>query len=133
MKSFIKLIVVIFTPFIVSIVDIINGVNLYMEVECGHVVDPKLYVTTEHATGSSILLTGYVLCRSSHMCKYYKLACWSIMIFHIYAELYIHTGIEYLWFAYLSWIIHTTGLILCIIYILGKRTRRLIRRAYRYV
>lgn len=130
-KKFIKMLIIVFTPFIVTIVDAINGVCLYMQVEGYWIIDKKLEPSTEHSAGSSLLLIGYVICRSKHMCKYYKYACWSIVAFHAFAELYIFTGITYLWFAYISWVIHSISFVLCVIYILGKKTHRLIRQFYK--
>lgn len=130
-KALIKMLIIVLTPFIVNIVDAINGVCLYLQVQKDWYIDPRLEPFTEHSTGCSLLLIGYVLCRSHHMCKYYKYACWSIVVFHLFAELYLFTSIKYLWFAYIAWVIHAITFVLCVIYLLGNRTRKLIRQFYR--
>lgn len=121
----------ILTPFIISLVDIVNGVILYLKIEYNFEINGKILSASSHVFGSSVLLIAYILVRSPHMCKYYKASCYSLLMFHLYAILYIFTSISFLWYMYVSWVILSVSLICWIVYILGARTRRLIRQSYR--
>lgn len=133
MKIFIKTLLKVFTPFIVSLVDSINGILMYLSYKEIIFIDKDVFSSLDHFSGSSIILICYILSRSSHMCKYYKISCYLILAFHIYAEIYLYTEISFHWFVYLSWVLLSISVILSIIYILGAKTRKLIRQAYKRV
>lgn len=122
----------VFTPFISASVSAINGVLMYLKIECEIEIDSNLFTSLDHSVGSSILFVSYVLARSPHMCKYYKASCYSLLIFNIYAEVYIHTKMAFNWFAYISITLLMASIVFWTIYALGAKTRRFIRQFYRY-
>lgn len=124
-----KTCIILLTPFIISIVDIINGVLLYLQYFCEVKVDYRLYQAMTHTTGSSILLMVYVIYRSTHMCKYYKSACWMILIMHIISIIYHYTPISLINYLYIVWVISAMALVVSTISILGYKTYKTINSA----
>lgn len=131
MKLLIKTLIKVLTPFIVSVIDAINGVLMYLSYKGLIEVDKKIFSSLDHLVGSSILLIAYIITRSSHMCKYYKMSCYLLIVFHVYAEIYIFTDITFHWYVYVSWAILALSFMFSVIYILGEKTRKLIRLSYK--
>lgn len=132
-NSIIAFFLKLFTPFIASSITALNGVLMYLSFNLENIsIDKKIFTSLDHFSGSSILLVGYILARSPHMCKYYKASCYSLILFHTYAEIYIYTKISFNWFTYISIICLLASIVFWTIFILGAKTRRLIHRFYRY-
>lgn len=117
------------TPFIISSVDVVNGVLLYLQSYCGYNYSNRLYSLLSHISGSSILLIAYVIVNSTHMCKYYKSSCWSLLMMHVFTIIYLYTDIKLLWYIYTTWTICALSLVLWTASILGKKTYNTIHQS----
>lgn len=122
----------ILTPFIAIIIDSINGVLLYRQYELHLEVETRLYSTFDHSTGSSILLIGYVLSTSTHMCIYYKISGLSIIAMHIFSIVYIWTPIKIIEYIYFVWVILGFAFIMWVISILGSKTAKTISQSCKH-
>lgn len=128
----IKTLFKILTPFIAIIADAINGVLLYRQYELELMVDTRLYPTFDHSTGSSVLVIGYILATSSHMCKYYKISCWLIILMHVFSIIYVWTPIKIIEYIYFCWVILGFAFVMWVIPILGNKTAKTIDQACRH-
>lgn len=126
-KTFIKML----TPFIISVIDVIDGVLLYLEHYKGITVDARFYSLISHSTGSSILVLLYIIVSSTHMCKYYKTSCWMIVFMHTLTILYIYTNITLLFYLLGVWIFSGISLVCWTISVLGHKTYKTIHQSYK--
>lgn len=124
----IKTAIKLLTPFIVSIVDIIGGVLLYLRCE-GYSITPIYREVLSHFSGSSLLLILYVIVSSPHMCKYYKTSCWLLLTFHVMSLLYIFTDITTLFYIYITWVIMVASLVCWTISILSCKIYKTINQS----
>lgn len=122
-----------FTPFIISVMDFINGVLIYMEYVQHVSVDGNVYKLLSITGGSSILVIAYMLATSRHMCRYYKCSCWILMFMHVISVVYIYTPIAVVTYIYALTVLSMVALVLATAAILCRKTIRVIRRAYRRV
>lgn len=122
-----------FTPFIISVIDFINGVLLYMEYVQHVSVDGKIYKLLSITGGSSILVIAYMLATCRHMCRYYKASCWILMLMHIISLIYIYTPITVVTYIYVLTVFSMISSVLATAAILCGKTIRVIRRSYRRV
>lgn len=119
----IKIIVKYLTPFIASLVDIINGVFLYIEHILRQDVDCRFYDLISHSTGSSVLFVAYVLVMADDMCEYYKASCWALLIMHMISITYIYTPITVTAYIYIFLLFSMFSLITVTIAVLGHKAR----------
>lgn len=127
-----KTVIKMLTPFIISVADIVCGVILFLRVKYEYDI-PLLYrELLSHITGSSLLVIGYIIVSSKHMCKYYKASCYSLMLFHIMAIVYIITPMSAMSYIYSIWIFSTLSLVLWTISVLGHKTYKTISQACKH-
>lgn len=124
-KTFIRML----TPFIISLVDIVNGVMRYLEYKHDYKFDYRIYEIFSHGAGSSIILILYVLVTSIHMCKYYKSACWCLLILHLQTIAYLYIDLEFMWYLYIVWILSSLSLVFWTASLLGRKTYKTIHQA----
>lgn len=117
------------TPFIISVNDIISGVLLFLRVEYKYEIDPTYREWISHCTGSSILVILYIIVSSTHMCKYYKTSCYTTLLLHILALIYIYTEITIIQYIYIIWISSVFSLVCWTISFLGHKTYKTIHQA----
>lgn len=127
-----KTVIKMLTPFIISIIDIIDGVLLYLETMYNIVIDNRFYSFLSNTTGSSLLLMSYVIVTSTHMCKYYKTSCWMIVIMHILSIIYIYTDMTSLLYALGVWVFSGISLVCWTISILGHKTCKTIHQSCKH-
>lgn len=127
-----KTIIKMLTPFIISVMDIICGVILYLKLEYGITINYEVKETLSHLTGSSVLLIAYIIVHSTHMCKYYKSMCYLLLLFHVFTIIYIYTNITTLEYIYLTWSIMSISLVLWTISVLGHKTYKTIHQACKH-
>lgn len=128
-NNMIKTIIRMLTPFIISVVDIIDGVLLFLELFKDIEIDGRFYKLLSHCTGSSILLISYILLTSTHMCKYYKTACYLILLLHLYTIFYLYTDITIKTYLYLAIVLSLLSLVCWTISVLGHKTYKTIHQA----
>lgn len=120
-----------FTPFVICIINIANGICLYRQ----YILDIEeynyLYKIFSHTCGSSILVIMYILAMSKHMCIYYKSACYLLMFMHILSIIYTFTQISLVTYLYFIWIICILSFVLLTVSVLGLKTAKLIRQSYK--
>lgn len=117
------------TPFIISVVDIIDGVLLFLELFKDIEIDGRFYKLLSHCTGSSILLISYILLTSTHMCNYYKTACYLILLLHLYTIFYLYTDITIKTYLYLAIVLSLLSLVCWTISVIGHKTYKTIHQA----
>lgn len=117
----IKIIIKYLTPFIASLVDIINGVFLYIEYILKQEVDCRFYDLISHSTGSSLLFVAFVLVMADDMCKFYKASCWALLIMHMISITYIYTPIAVTAYIYIFLLFSMFSLITITISVLGHK------------
>lgn len=121
------------TPFIASVIDVIYGVSLYINYVEPEMISQKFFNLLSLTGGSSILLIGYLISTSKHMCKYYKLSCWIIFFMHVLSIVYTYTPITFIEYIYVFTILSMVSLVVSTVSILGCKTSRAIRQAYKRV
>lgn len=131
-SKMIKTLFRILTPFIAIIADAINGVLLYRKYELHLIVEERFYPTFDHSTGSSVLLIGYVLSTSTHMCIYYKISCCAIIAMHVFSIIYTWTPIKIIEYIYFVWVILGFAFVMWVISILGYKTYKTIGQACKH-
>lgn len=120
------------TPFLTILVDTINGVLLYRQYALELEVDKRLYSVFDHSTGSSVLLIGYVLATSTHMCVYYKISCCIIMAMHIFSIIYVYTPITTIEYIYYAWVLMGCSFVMWVASLLGHKTYKTIHQSCKH-
>lgn len=122
----IKTIIKYLTPFIVSFIDVINGVCLYIQYILNINIDERFYPTFSHSSGSSVLLIAFVIAMTKDMCKFYKASCYGLLIMHIISLIYTWTPITIVVYIYIFIIFSLLSLIGITIAILGYKVHTMI-------
>ena len=110
LKTIIKRLIRIYTPFLCAVIAIIHGV-LFL---CGY--KGVLMLILGEFTGHSLLLIAYVLSTCKRMCIWYKLTNWILLFTHVINIMYYYKLIDASHIIYALIIVNTFALITFIIY-----------------
>lgn len=127
-----RTIIKMLTPFIIAFVDVISGVIMFLRLRLDYNIDLSYRDLISHTTGSSILLMLYVIVNSTHMCKYYKSACYMILALHIYTIIYVYTDITTITYTYTVIVFSLLSLVCWTISVLGHKTYKTIHQACKH-
>lgn len=122
----------ILTPFITIVADSINGVLLYRQYELNVGIYDDIYPVFNHLTGSSILLMSYVISTSNHMCIYYKMSCYTLIVMHLFSILYVYTNISVIEYVYYAWVLLSISFVMWLVAVLGHKTCKTIDSACKH-
>lgn len=122
-----------FTPFIISVIDFINGVLLYLQYVQDIDIDGRIYKLMSITGGSSMIVIAYILATSRHMCKYYKASCWILMFMHFISFVYIYIEITIVEYVYALTVLSMISAVMATASILCSKTIKVIRQSYRRV
>lgn len=101
----------IYTPFICSIVAIINGVIYLKGIDL-----PNFDYIMSETTGHSFLLVLYMLSTSKGMCIWYKLNLLCLLLIHVDGTIYYFSDMEFNSYCYGIIIISIIGLLFFLLY-----------------
>lgn len=101
----------IYTPFICTLVALIYGVLLLMDIEFANAD----YILSA-VTGNSIIVVAYMWATSKRMCIWYKLNLLCLLLIHIDGLIYFLSDMNFTPYCYSVILIATAGLIFFIIY-----------------
>lgn len=122
-----------FTPFIISVIDFINGVLLYLQYVQDIDIDGRIYKLMSITGGSSMIVIAYILATSRHMCKYYKASYWILMFMHFISFVYIYIEITIVEYVYALTVLSMISAVMATASILCSKTIKVIRQSYRRV
>jgi hypothetical protein len=109
-KSLIKKLIRIYTPFICAVVAIIHGVLFLCEYQ------GVLMLVLGEFTGHSLLLIAYILSTCKHMCIWYKLTNWILFFGHAINIMYYFDLIDQSHIIYILILLNILALISFLIY-----------------
>ena len=127
-RTFIKML----TPFIMSITDIVNGVMFCLCLLKDIPFNTQLNTTLSHLTGSSVLVVFYIIVNSKNMCKYYKTACYFLLVKHIFSLIYLYTDISSLVYVYAIITFSVLSLVFWTASLLGLKTYKTMSQACKH-
>ena len=122
-----------FTPFIISVIDFINGVLLYLQYVQDIDIDGRIYKLMSITGGSSMIVIAYILATSRYMCKYYKASYWILMFMHFISFVYIYIEITIVEYVYALTVLSMISAVMATASILCSKTIKVIRQSYRRV
>lgn len=124
-----KTIIKMLTPFIISFVNVLNGVLWLLTYKYEYVFNENINPFCSHLSGSSLLVVLYIIVHSTHMCKYYNASCYSLLLFHMLTIAYIFTKMDLSCYIYATLIVSLSSLILWTVSVLGRKTYKTIHQA----
>lgn len=101
----------IYTPFICTLVALIYGVLLLLDIEFANAD----YILSA-VTGNSIIVVAYMWATSKRMCIWYKLNLLCLLLIHIDGLIYFLSDMKFAPYCYSVILIATVGLVFFIIY-----------------
>lgn len=101
----------IYTPFICTLVALIYGVLLLLEIKF-----PNADYILSAITGNSILVVEYMWANSKRMCIWYKLNLLCLLLVHIDGLVYFLSDMNFKPYCYIVVLCSTIGIIFFVVY-----------------